>query len=416
MTTASATRPTTPPTWRTPMIILAAGSLCVLVAMGLRASLGLFLTPMTSDLGWARETFAVALAIQNLLWGAFQPFASAAAERWGTGRIIALGGVLYASGLYLMSISIDPLAFQFSAGLMIGMAQSGCALAVVLSAVGRVMPPEKRSWGLGVVTSVGAAGQFSVVPLGQFFLGQYGWSMSYLLLATLAIIILVCAIPLQGRAPAAGSSNGTANADASSLTDALREALSHRGYWLLTLGFFVCGFHVAFVGVHLPSYLTDMGLPKTTGAWSLSLIGLFNVIGAYVAGTLGDKFRKKNLLSYLYLLRSVVILIFILMPVSIVSVVIFSVFLGLLWLSTVPLTSGLVAQIFGTRYMGTLFGIVFLGHQIGSFLGIWLGGYLYDAFGTYMPVWWMGVALGIASAVVHWPINDETVLRVAPAE
>jgi len=402
--------------WRRPMIILIAGSLCVLVAMGLRASLGLFLTPMTLDLGWTRETFAVALAIQNLLWGAFQPFASAAAERWGTGRIIALGGVLYASGLYVMSVSIDPLAFQFSAGLMIGMAQSGCALAVVLSAVSRVMPPEKRSWGLGVVTSVGAAGQFSVVPLGQFFLGQYGWSTSYLLLATLAIIILVCAIPLQGRAAAPGSSNGTANADASSLTSALREAAKHRGYWLLTLGFFVCGFHVAFVAVHLPAYLTDMGMAPTAGAWSLSLIGLFNVIGAYVAGTLGDKFRKKNLLSYLYLSRSVVILIFILMPVTKVSVVIFSVFLGLLWLSTVPLTSGLVAQIFGTRYMGTLFGIVFFSHQIGSFSGIWLGGYLYDVFGTYMPVWWAGVALGIASAVIHWPINDETVLRAAPAE
>lgn len=407
---------TTSSSWRTPMVILLAGSLCALIAFGLRASLGLFLKPMSMDLGWGRETFAVALAIQNLMWGAFQPFATAAAEKWGTARIVALGGILYASGLYLMSVSVDPLAFQLTAGLMVGMAQSGCALAVVLGAVGRSMPENRRSWGLGIVTAAGAAGQFTVVPLGQVFLGFFGWSTSYTLLALIAVIILVCAIPLQGKVDTHVKNKSGEGESASSLKAALGEAMKHRGYWLLTLGFFVCGFHVAFIAVHLPAYLTDLGMPSETGAWSLSLIGLFNVLGAYVAGTLGDRYRKKHMLSYLYFSRSIVILIFVMMPVSTISVVLFSVAMGVLWLSTVPLTSGLVAQIFGIRYMGTLFAIVFLNHQIGSFLGIWLGGYLFDAYGTYMPVWWAGVALGVMAAVLHWPIQDETVMRVQPAE
>jgi len=402
--------------WRTPTVILSVGAFCALVAFGLRASLGLFLDPMTTDLGWGRETFALALAIQNLMWGAFQPFASAAAERWGTGRIVALGGALYASGLYVMSISVDPLAFQFSAGLMVGMAQSGCALAVVLGAVTRAMPAHRRSLGLGVVTAAGAAGQFTIVPLGQMFLGSYGWSESYVLLALIATIILVCAVPLQGKVETNPADRTAGSGGALSLFSALGEAAKHKGYWLLTAGFFVCGFHVAFIGVHLPAYLTDLGMPAETGAWSLSLIGLFNVIGAYVAGVLGDRYRKKHLLSYLYLTRSVVILAFIMTPVSVVSVAIFSSAMGILWLSTVPLTSGLVAQIFGVRYMGTLFAIVFFSHQIGSFLGIWLGGFLYDTYGTYMPVWWAGVALGVGAAVLHWPIRDATVLRVQPAE
>jgi len=402
--------------WRTPLIILIAGALCALIAFGLRASLGLFQIPMVTDLAWERESFALALAIQNLMWGAFQPFASAAAERWGTGRIIALGGLLYASGLYFMSVSVDPLAFHLSAGLMVGMAQSGCALAVVLGAVGRAMPAHRRSWGLGIVTAAGAAGQFTVVPIGQMFLGAYGWSTSYTLLALFAIIILACAIPLQGKVESGNRNKSEPTRDATSLRAALGEAMQHKGYWLLTLGFFVCGFHVAFIGVHLPAYLTDLGMPDETGAWSLSLIGLFNVLGAYMAGHLGDKYRKKHMLSYLYFTRSVVILIFILAPISTVSVVLFSMAMGILWLSTVPLTSGLVAQMFGIRYMGTLFAIVFFSHQVGSFLGIWLGGYLYDSFGTYMPVWWAGVGLGIAAAILHWPINDSAVLRTQPAE
>jgi len=402
------------PFWRSPTAILLAGSFCVLMAFGLRASFGLFLNPMNLELEWGVATFSFAIALQNILWGAFQPFASAAAEKWGTGRVIVFGGLLYACGLYLMAAPSDPFMFHMSAGVMVGMAQSACALAVVLGAVGRAMPAEKRSWGLGIVTAAGAAGQFTVVPVGQVFISSFGWSTAYLLMALLAMVIVLCAVPLKGRAdalPASGQQDGSL-----SLTEALREASVHRGYWLLTLGFFVCGFHVAFVGFHLPKYLTDAGLPAETGAWSLALIGIFNVIGSYYAGVLGDKRRKKYLLSYLYLARSVVILVFILTPVSTLSVILFSSALGVLWLSTVPLTSGLVAQIFGTRYMGTLFSIVFFSHQIGSFLGVWLGGYLYDMSGTYMPVWWAGGALGVIAAALHWPINDRQVVRLAPAE
>ena len=399
-----------------PWAILIGGALSVVVGMGIRASFGLFLNPMSLDLGWGREVFALALAIQNLMWGAFQPFASAAADKWGSGRVVALGGLLYAGGLTLMSVSTDPLAFQLSAGLMIGAAQSGCALAVVLAAVGRAMPPEKRSLGLGLVTAVGAAGQFSVVPLGQVFLVNFGWSQSYLLLAAVSLFIFVGAFLIRDRTKSGATMQTVATSGpVLGMVETLRLASRHRGYWLLTTGFFVCGFHVAFIAVHLPAYLTDLGMPPGTGAWSLSLIGLFNVIGAFSAGILGGKRSKKYLLSGLYALRSVTILVFILMPISTASVLVFSIAMGLLWLSTVPLTSGLVAQIFGIRYMGTLFAIVFFSHQVGSFLGVWLGGVLYDVYGTYMPVWWAGVALGLVSALLHLPINDQTAVDTEKA-
>lgn len=398
-------------TWRTPLVILIGGGACVLMAMGMRASLGLFLKPMSLDLGWGRETFAFAMALQNLCWGGFQPFAAAAAEKWGAGRVIAFGGILYGAGLYMMASASDPLSFHLTAGLLVGLAQSGTALAVVLGAVGRIMPAEKRTFGLGMVTAAGAAGQFTVVPIGQVFLSQYGWSTSLVLLAAMAAVIVVVSPVMKGRvedSPAGGDGQATLGA-------AVAEAVRHRGFWLLTAGFFVCGFHVAFVGVHLPAYLADAGMPEETGAWALSLIGLFNVIGCFVSGYLGDRRRKKYLLSWLYVLRSLVFVGFILTPISTTSVVIFSVTLGLLWLSTVPLTSGLVGQIFGPRYMGTLFAIVFFNHQVGSFLGIWLGGYYFDTIGSYMPVWWASVVLGLASAALHWPINDKTLVQTANA-
>ena len=397
-----------------PIAILAAGSVCVLLGVGLRASLGLYLKPMSVDLGWGREVFALAMALQNLLWGAFQPFASAMADKWGTGRVVALGGLLYAGGLYLMGVSADPLAFHFSAGLLIGMAQSGCALAVVLGAVGKAMPEEKRSLGLGIVTACGAAGQFTVVPVGQVFLNQYGWSTSYFLLAALAMSILVCAVFLRGKPDAAKAAPKDAAADLG-MGEMLGLASRHRGYWLLTAGFLVCGFHVAFIGVHMPAFLSDQGLPAEAGAWSLALIGLFNGFGSFAAGVMGGRWSKKYLLSALYTLRSLTILIFILMPVTMTSVMVFSAAMGILWLSTVPLTSGLVAQMFGTRYMGTLFGIVFFSHQVGSFLGVWLGGKFFDLYGTYDPIWWAGIALGLISALLHWPINEKTVPQAVNA-
>lgn len=398
--------PSVPAPWRTPMVVLGAGAVVALLVFGLRASFALFLKPMSLDLGWGREVFALAMASQNLVWGMAQPFASAIAEKWGAGRVIAGGGILYGIGIYLMAHSLDPLTLNLTGGVLIGMAQAGGGLAVVLGAVGRVLPPERRTWGLGIVTAAGAAGQFTVVPIGQALLtAGIDWLPALLILACGSLVIVMCGLPLAGKPNIQSAAKTVVDAD-TGLTAALREAAGHRGYWLLTLGFFVCGFHVAFVGVHLPSYLSDMGMAEEWGAWSLALIGLFNVAGSYFAGVLGDKYRKKNLLSALYLLRSLVILLFILLPVSPVTVMLFSASLGILWLSTVPLTSGLVAQMFGPRYMGTLFGVVFFSHQIGSFLGVWLGGYFYDTTGSYLPVWWAGVALGIVAALVHWPIKD----------
>ena len=398
-----------------PWAILIAGAVSVLLAMGLRNSLGLFQVSLTTDLGWGRETFGLALAIQNLLWGAFQPFASAAADKWGAGRIIALGGILYGLGLYIMANSLSPGTFYISAGLMLGMAQSACALGIVLGVVGRTLPPEKRSWGLGIVTAAGGVGQFSVVPLGQVLLGAYGWSLALMYMAAFGFIIVCCAITI-GRSAQTSSVQTSEHDSAGTLIEAIKEAAGHRGFKLLTIGFFVCGFHVAFVAVHLPAYLQDLGMPSGTGALALTLIGIFNVIGSYLAGVLGGKWRKKNLLSWIYITRSVVFILFILTPVSTTTVILFACSLGLLWLSTVPLTSGLIAQIFGTRYMGTLFAFVFFSHQVGSFLGVWLGGFLFDLYGTYMPVWWAGVALGLGAALFHWPINDKTLARIQPAE
>jgi len=400
--------------WRTPTLIMLAGALALLLVFGLRSSMGLYLKPMSLDLGWGRETFALAMALQNLLWGVFSPFAAAVAEKWGAGKVVAFGGLLYAGGLWMMSTTADPVSFQISAGLLLGLAQSGGGTSIVMGAVGRALPEEKRSWGMDLVMAAGAAGQFTVVPLGQALLTAYGWSTAFVLLALLALVILLCAPVLKGKSDeAAHLQAGEADFG---LGAALKEATAHRGFWLLTAGFFVCGFHVAFIAVHMPAYITDLGLPAGLGAWSLSLIGLFNVIGSYAAGVMGGKRRKKNLLAWLYLLRATTIAVFIAVPASTTSVLLFSVAMGLLWLSTVPLTSGLVGQIFGVRFMGTLFGIVFFSHQIGSFLGVWLGGYLYDRTGSYDGVWYAGIALGIAAAILHWPINDKQVNRLSQAK
>lgn len=430
-----------------PLVILIAGSIVVLISMGIRASHGLYLKPMSIDLGWGREIFAFAMAAQNLFWGALQPFAAAIAEKWGSGRVVAGGGVLYAIGLYLMSISTDPSSFNFSAGLLLGMAQSGCGLAAVLGVVGRSLPDSSRPLGLGIVTAFAGAGQFVVVPIGQAFLTHYGWSISFVLLGLMSTIIIFTAYFLRSRRnepqrlltvnPARSSEVSTplyteaksivtdiargepAEDEAAALNLDLKGMLflaaKDKSYWLLTAGFFVCGFHVTFIGVHMPAYLDDKGLPADLGAYSLMLIALFNVFGSILAGFFGSRFPKKYLLTILYTLRAVTILIFIMVPITISSVMLFSVMMGLLWLSTVPLTSGLVATIFGTRYMGTLFGIVFFSHQLGSFLGVWLGGYVFDATGSYELVWWSGIVLGLTAAILHWPIKEESRAEVQTA-
>lgn len=395
-----------------PWVILISGAMCVLIIFGVRASYGLFLKPQSLELGWGREVFAFAIAMQNLLWGAFQPFTAAFADKMGAGKSIAIGGVLFVVGLVMMMHATDPLTFQLSAGVIIGMAQAAAGNVIIIGVVGRVMPPEKRTWAIGIVISVGASGQFLIVPLSQLLLTNYGWSATYGLLALLASLVIALAVVI-GRLEKCIALRKAAGGESFSLRSILAEASRHNGYRLLILGFFVCGFHVAFISVHLPAYLTDLGMPAGTGAWSLALIGFFNVVGSYVSGVLSGRYRKKYLLSGLYMCRAFIILAFIMLPISNVTVFVFSALMGFFWLSTVPPTSGIVAQIFGVRYMGTLFAIVFFSHQVGAFFGVWLGGYFFDNFGSYMPVWWAGVALALAAAIVHAPINDEAVPRFA---
>jgi predicted MFS family arabinose efflux permease len=384
---------------------IACGAFIVLLSFGIRSSFGLFLQPMSLDLGWGREVFALAIAIQNLLWGLSQPFVGAIADKWGTARTILGGGLLYIVGVYLMSTTSSPAELYFSAGVLVGLGLSGTGFGVVLAAVGRSVPAERRSVALGITTAVGSLGQFLLPPIGQAFLSTYGWQSALALLAFGSIAMLFAAGGLRGRVETSGQRQQT-------IREALSEAGHHSGFLYLTAGFFVCGWHVAFIAVHLPAYLADGGIPTKVAAWCLALIGLFNVVGSYVAGVLGGRLSKKYCLSFLYLTRSVVILAFIMAPLSVGSALLFSAAMGLLWLSTVPLTSGLVAQIFGPRYMATLFGIVFLSHQVGSFLGVWLGGYLYDAYGSYDLIWWLSIALGLVAPLLHWPIDEREVPRL----
>jgi predicted MFS family arabinose efflux permease len=390
---------------RATVIAIACGAFILLLSFGIRSSFGLFLQPMSLDLGWGREVFALAMAIQNLLWGVSQPFVGAIADKWGTARTVLGGGLLYALGVYLMSTTASPPELYLSAGVLIGFALSGTSFGVILAAVGRSVPAERRSIALGITTAVGSLGQFLLPPIGQAFLSAYGWQTTLLLLALGSLAMVLAAGGVRGRVATASTREQT-------IREALDEASRHSGYLYLTAGFFVCGWHVAFIAVHLPAYLADGGLSPEIAAWCLALVGLCNVVGSYVAGVLGGRLSKKYCLSFLYTARSVLILAFITLPLSAASALAFSAIIGLLWLSTVPLTSGLVAQIFGPRYMATLFGIVFLSHQIGSFLGIWLGGYLYDTYGSYDVIWWLSIALGLIAALLHWPIDERAVPRL----
>ena len=390
---------------RAAVMAIACGAFILLLSFGIRSNFGLFLQPMSLEFGWGREVFALAMAIQNLLWGISQPFVGAIADKWGTARTVVGGGLLYALGVYLMSTTASPPELYFSGGVLIGLALSGTSFGVVLAAVGRSVPPERRSVALGITTAVGSLGQFLLPPIGQAFLSAYGWQTALLLLALGSLAMVLAAGGVRGRMATLAHGEQT-------IREALEEARRHSGYLYLTAGFFVCGWHVAFIAVHLPAYLADGGLSTEIAAWCLALVGLCNVIVSYVAGVLGGRFSKRYCLSALYAARSVLILAFIALPLSAASALTFSALIGLLWLSTVPLTSGLVAQIFGPRYMATLFGIVFLSHQIGSFLGIWLGGYLYDAYGSYDVIWWLSIALGLVAALLHWPIDERAVPRL----
>ncbi|MCF8468068.1 MAG: MFS transporter [Sneathiella sp.] len=391
------------------LILILAGGLISLLAMGSRAAFGLFLEPVSTDLGWGREVFGLALAIQNIVWGLSQPFASAIADKYGSGRTLFVSALVYAAGLFLMSQTSTQTGLHLTAGLMIGLGLSGTGFGVVIGSVGRAVSEEKRSMALGIVGASGSLGQFIMVPMGQAFLSGYGWSTALVLIGLCSLLMLPASAAVTGKA------EDSASAGAASLTAAIREAAGNRSYWLLFAGFFVCGFHVTFLAVHLPAYIVDQHVAAKYGAIALSIVGLFNVIGSLASGYLGGKYSKKYLLSSLYFARAALFVAFILIPISPLTVMIFSAILGLLWLSTVPLTSGLVAVLFGPKYMTTLFGFVFFGHQIGAFLGAWLGGVVFDLYGSYDVVWWLSVALGLISGLLHWPIREHRLVRAAAA-
>jgi MFS family permease len=392
--------------WRTPAIVLLCGGLILTISMGTRQGFGLFLQPMTFDLGWSRETFAFAMALQNLIWGASQPFFGMIADRKGAGRVLAAGAALYATGLVLMAMSTAGWQFALATGLFIGLAQGCTTFSIVFGVVSRIFPPERRSMALGLSSAAGSFGQFAMLPYTGTLISQLGWFNALLILAVSAALIAPLASALVEKRPKSGSS-----APAQSVGEAVREAFAHKSFLLLTAGYFVCGFQLAFITVHFPAYLLDKGLSANVGMFALALVGLFNIFGSFASGALGAKYTKKYLLSGIYFLRSITIVLFIMAPVSEVSVYLFSAAIGVLWLSTVPLTNGVIGGIFGVAYMSTLSGFVFFSHQIGSFIGVWLGGYLFDTTGSYQVVWLISIALGIFAALVNLPIEERLIER-----
>ncbi|ALH81636.1 MFS transporter [Sphingopyxis macrogoltabida] len=395
-----------------PWIVILCAAFIVTLAMGVRQSFGLFLPQMSVDIGISRSDFGLAMALQNLLFGLVQPFVGALADKHGAGRVVLAGALLYALGLVGAAFATDAMGLHISFGILIGMAQSATTFVVVLGAVGRVVSPEKRSSAFGMVTAGGSLGQFLVVPLASMLLGDLGYHQTLWIMAGLVALCGLLAIGVAGRTD---SNPGVSAAVEQTAREALREAAVHRGYWLLNAGFFVCGFHIAFIATHLPAYLDDKGLGIEIGAQVLALVGLFNILGSYVFGRAGDLMRQKYVLSALYVARSAVIAVFLFLPLSHWTALAFAGAMGFLWLGTVPLTSGIVGRIFGVRYLSMLYGIVFLSHQVGSFFGAWMAGLIFDATGSYDIAWGFAIALGLFAGIVHLPIADAPVKRLQPA-
>ncbi|WP_298813763.1 MFS transporter [uncultured Roseibium sp.] len=391
-------------------LIIACGCLIALLSFGPRSAMGLFFQPMTEARDWSREIFALAIAIQNLMWGIAQPVAGMVSDRFGTWKTMAFGSLLYASGLLMMIDAESAVALHVSAGVLIGLGIAFSSFSLVLAAFGRAVSPEQRSLAFGIGTASGSLGQFLFAPLGGALIANIGWQQTLLVFAGLVALVPLLAIALRGKSDPPQEQNPASD---QKLSAAVAEAFRTRGFILLTIGFFVCGFHVAFITVHLPPYIADLGLDPAWGATAIALIGLCNIVGSLAAGYIGGRYSKPIFLSLIYIGRSIAIFTFIMLPITPFSVLVFAGVMGLLWLSTIPPTSGLVAVMFGPRYMATLFGFVFLSHQIGSFLGVWLGGKLYDETGSYDAIWWCGIALGIFAAIVHWPIEEKPVQRLA---
>ncbi|MCH7937323.1 MAG: MFS transporter [Proteobacteria bacterium] len=388
--------------------VVISAALVASLGMGIRQNFGLFLPSMTADLGLGREAFAFAMALQNILWGIFTPLTGALADKYGSGKMIALGGIVYAGGLYIMSGATDVTDLNIGAGLFIGFGQAAAGFAVVLAAVARRVPAEKRSLALGIATAGGSFGQFYMAPVSLGLIETIGWSTALLYIAGLAMVMVALAKALTGS-----SADTREGGSARTMGQAMREAAGHKGYLYLSAGFFVCGFQISFIAVHFPAYLLDAGFTATTGATAIALIGFFNIIGTYACGVLGGRYSKKYLLSALYFLRAILVAVFLMMPVTELTVLVFASAMGVLWLGTVPLTSGLVAQIFGVRYMSTLFGVVFFSHQVGSFIGVWWGGWSYDATGSYDQVWIASIVLGLLAGMLHLPISERPLRPLA---
>jgi len=394
--------------WRTPLVIIACGCAIALLSFGPRSSLGFFIQPMSREFAWGRDVFSLAIAVQNLLWGLGQPLAGAIADRFGVVRVMSVGALLYAGGLLLMRYAATPLSLDLGAGVLIGFGLSGCSFNLVLSAFSKLLPPERRGLALGAGTAAGSFGQFLFAPFGVAMIDNFGWQSALMMFAALMLLIVPLSLALS--TPPATSTN-VPSADQQSFKTALAEAFGHRSYVLLVLGFFTCGFQLAFVTVHLPAFLVDRGIPAQTGGWVIAAIGLFNIIGSLSVGWLQNRLPKRYILSTIYFTRAVATLLFISFPITTVSAIAFGAISGLTWLSTVPPTSALVALMFGTRWLSTLYGFAFVSHQVGGFLGVWLGGIVFETFGSYTPIWWLSILFGVLSALINLPIVEKPVER-----
>ena len=396
--------------WCTPAVVMVAGCMIAIIGMGTRASLGLFLEPMSSSLSWSRETYALAMAIQNLLWGILLPFAGALTDRYGASWVISAGAVFYSLGLWGMSVADSVFMLHVSGGILMGLGSSFVAFNLAIAAMVKVVGPERRLFVMGVGTAATSVGQLIFSPMAQGLISNFGWSDALVYLSFISLLVISFAVLLPSNPEVQGE-----EATTQSLGEAVREAFSQRGFILLMIGFFACGFHVAFIGIHLPAYVTDLGLAPQVGAYCLALIGLFNIAGSFLSGMVGSRWSKTYGLSWIYFGRALVILGLLLAPKTALTLYVFSALMGLLWLSTIPLTTGVLSDVFGVRYVATLYGFVFFGHQVGSFIGVWLGGVFYDRYGSYDAMWWAGIIVGVLAALIHLPISEKPVSRVATA-
>jgi MFS family permease len=411
MSSTTAPAPLKLASWRTPAVLITVGCAIAMIAFGPRSALGQFLTPMSFGHGWGRETFSFAIAIQNLLWGATQPFAGAVADRFGPVRVLCAGAILYAIGLAWMANANSIVALDLSAGVLIGFGLAGCSFPMVVGALGKLVPENWRAFAFGAGTAAGSFGQFLFSPLAHALIETFSWQTTLLVFAGMMLLVLPLSLVLATprEVAVAGAPRPQSG------KQALVEAFGHRSYVLLVLGFFTCGFQIFFIAVHMPAYLVDRGLPAEVGGWTLATVGLFNILGAIIAGWLAGFIPMRYILSLIYFGRALAILIYIMLPPSTVATLVFGAVIGLFWLSTVPPTSGLVALMFGTRWLAMLFGFAFFSHQVGGFLGVWLGGVFFESTGSYDAVWWLSILLGLLSAVINLPIVERPVARLAPA-